>query len=96
MLLPDEVAQAHPALRGATVTCQEVVAVLADYLEATLSPDLLARLEAHLQDCAACRAYLATYRPDEVAGRRGQSRRDAEEMKARLRDFLLRELQEGR
>ena len=78
------------------MTCQEVVAVLADYLEATLSPDLLARLEAHLQDCAACRAYLATYRQTKSLAAAASRVEMPEEMKARLRDFLLRELREGR
>ena len=72
-----------------------MVAVLADYLEATLSPDL-ARLEAHLQDCAACRAYLATYRQTKSLAAAASRVEMPEEMKARLRDFLLRELQEGR
>jgi anti-sigma factor RsiW len=78
------------------VTCREVVAVLADYLEATLSPDLLARLEAHLQDCAACRAYLATYRQTKSLAATAGRVEMPEEMKARLRDFLLGELREGR
>src|SRR6185436_7959201 len=87
---------AHPALRGATVTCQEVIAVLADYLEATLSPDLLARIEAHLQDCAACRAYLATYRSTKSLAASAGRVEMPQEMKGRLREFLLRELGEGR
>jgi anti-sigma factor RsiW len=78
------------------VSCQEVIAVLADYLEATLSPDLLARLDAHLQDCAACRAYLATYRKTTALAAAAGRVEMPEEMKARLREFLLRELGEGR
>ena len=76
------------------MTCQEVIAVLADYLEATLSPDLLARLEAHLQDCAPCRAYLATYRRTKSLAAAAGRVEMPEEMKARLREFLLRELRE--
>ena len=60
------------------MTCQEVVAVLADYLEATLSPDL------------------ATYRQTKSVAAAASRVEMPEEMKARLRDFLLRELQEGR
>lgn len=44
------------------MNCHEAIDVLADYLDATLTPDVLARLEAHLRACAPCRAYLATYR----------------------------------
>jgi len=78
------------------VTCQEVIAVLADYLEATLPPDLLARIEAHLQDCAACRAYLATYRSTKSLAASAGRVEMPQEMKGRLREFLLRELGEGR
>jgi predicted anti-sigma-YlaC factor YlaD len=78
------------------VTCQEVIAVLADYLEATVSPELLARIEEHLQDCAACRAYLATYRSTKSLAASSGRVEMPKEMKARLRELLLRELREGR
>ena len=78
------------------MTCQDVIAVLADYLETTLSAELRARLEAHLSDCAACRAYLATYRKTRALAAEAGRVEMPEEMKARLRDFLLRELREGR
>jgi len=44
------------------MNCHEAIDVLADYLDAALTPDVLAQLEAHLRVCAPCRAYLATYR----------------------------------
>jgi anti-sigma factor RsiW len=78
------------------VTCKDAIAVLADYLESTLSPDLVEKLEEHLRDCAPCRAYLATYRKTKSPGRRRRPVEMPEEMKARLREFLLRQLREGR
>jgi predicted anti-sigma-YlaC factor YlaD len=44
------------------MNCHEAIDVLADYLDAALTPDVLAMLEAHLQICSPCRAYLATYK----------------------------------
>lgn len=74
------------------MTCQETIAVLGDYLEAILDPDALASLEEHLRDCPPCVAYLNTYRRSrEVAA--GVNRvAMPEEMKERLRRFLLERL----
>ena len=74
------------------MTCQETIAVLGDYLEAILDPDTLASLEEHLRDCPPCVAYLNTYRRSrEVAA--GVNRvAMPEEMKERLRRFLLERL----
>jgi len=44
------------------MTCKDAIAVLADFLEEALSPEAVRELEAHLRDCAPCRAYLNTYR----------------------------------
>jgi predicted anti-sigma-YlaC factor YlaD len=72
------------------MTCKDAIAVLADYLEATLSSELLARLEQHLRDCAPCRAYLATYRKTKSLAADASRVEMPEEMKLRLREFLLR------
>jgi predicted anti-sigma-YlaC factor YlaD len=70
------------------MTCQEAIAILSEYLEATLAQLDLAQLEEHLADCAPCRAYLATYRRTiEVGGAAGRVEMP-DEMKARLRAFL--------
>jgi anti-sigma factor (TIGR02949 family) len=74
------------------MTCRDAIAVLADFLDDALDPHAVARLEAHLSDCEACRAYLATYRRTRglvaQAGRVGMPA----ELRARLRQFLLDEL----
>jgi anti-sigma factor RsiW len=43
------------------LTCREVIARLADYVDAALDMLTRARVSAHLWICAECRAYLATY-----------------------------------
>lgn len=40
------------------LSCQELVELVTDYLEATLPPPQRLRFEEHLMRCAGCRAYL--------------------------------------
>ncbi len=77
--------------------CKEMIMdFLADYLDGTLSSDILADLERHLQDCTPCVAYLNTYK--KTRDLTGQAARVEmpEEMKVRLREFLLKQLAKGR
>ena len=39
---------------GTAISCQEVVEVITDYLEGTLSPEDVAIFEAHLAICDGC------------------------------------------
>jgi anti-sigma factor RsiW len=75
------------------MTCRDAIAVLADYLDQALAADALAELERHLADCAPCRAYLATYDKTRVIGAEAQQVAMPEEMKTRLRRFLLDRLE---
>jgi len=78
------------------MTCQDFIALLSDYLEATVTPETLAALEEHLAGCAPCQAYLRTYRRtrDVVAASERATLPDAmpAEMKSRLRAFLVAQL----
>jgi predicted anti-sigma-YlaC factor YlaD len=70
------------------MTCREAIDILADYLESTLTPAALEKLEAHLGECAPCRAYLATYkRAAELAAKVNRVEMPPE-VRQRLRDFL--------
>ena len=74
------------------LTCKEAIGVLGESLEATLGRREAADLERHLEDCAPCRAYLATYkRTKDLAARAGGARM-SDEMRERVRRFLLRSL----
>jgi anti-sigma factor RsiW len=44
------------------MVCQELVELITDYLEDSLSPAERARFDAHLATCQHCRAYLAQMR----------------------------------
>jgi predicted anti-sigma-YlaC factor YlaD len=75
------------------MTCEDAIALLGDYLEASLTPEGIRRLEAHLKDCPACRAYLNTYRRTrEVTAQLGPAEMPAD-MKTRLRAFLRKQIQ---
>lgn len=44
------------------LTCQELVALVTDYLEGALSPAERLRFEEHLAECTGCRNYLVQFR----------------------------------
>ena len=74
------------------MTCRDAIDVLADYLDGTMPADLVAELNHHLADCAACRAYLATYRATRALGAAAGRLEMPHEMRARLRLFLAEKL----
>lgn len=74
------------------MTCQDAIAILADYLDATLGPAAAERLETHLRDCAECVAYLNTYRTAPALVAKTSHIEMPPEMKRRLREFLLAKL----
>jgi anti-sigma factor RsiW len=43
------------------LTCRDLIAFLDEYVDGSLSDDRRAAFEQHLQQCRACRSYVATY-----------------------------------
>ena len=78
------------------MTCKDAIDLLCDYVEASLTPELLATLECHLADCPPCRAYLNTYRRTRDLTGHAARLPMPEEMKARLHRFLLDQLASDR
>ena len=74
------------------LTCRDVVGLLADFLERTLTEPRIVELEEHLAGCEPCRAYLNTYRRTKELTARTERAEMPEEMRKRLRDFLIRQL----
>jgi anti-sigma factor RsiW len=68
--------------------CRELIEIIDDYLDGALAPDVVAELERHLEQCAPCRAYIATYRKTRRIGAAAARVDMPEEMKGRLRRFL--------
>jgi hypothetical protein len=50
------------ASRADDLTCQQVTALLVEYVNDTLAPETRHVLQEHLRDCADCLAFLRTYR----------------------------------
>ncbi len=78
--------------RGADLTCEQVIGLMADYLESALTPEVIAELEAHLEGGEPCVAYLRTYRRTKDLTAQTERVEMPEEMKTRLRRFLLDKL----
>ncbi len=74
------------------LTCREAIGLLADYLESALSEEEIRELEEHLAGCGPCQAYLNTYRRTKDLTGKAERVAMPEEMKDRLRTFLLRAL----
>jgi anti-sigma factor RsiW len=74
------------------MTCQEAIGVLAEFLDATLDAGAARRMESHLADCDECRAYLATYRRTVGAVTASARAQMPDELRRRLRTFLIERL----
>lgn len=74
------------------MTCQDAIALLGDYLELALGAETIADLERHLGECAPCVAYLNTFRATRKVAAEAARVEMPEEMKERLRSFLLARL----
>jgi anti-sigma factor RsiW len=73
------------ASRVHALTCQQVTALLVEYVNGTLAPETRRLFQEHLRDCADCLAYLRTYR----ATIRALATVRYEDMPAALQDRLL-------
>jgi len=67
------------------LTCQQVTALLVEYVNDTLAPEVMHAFQEHLRDCADCLAYLRTYH----ATIRALGTVRYEDMPAALQDRLL-------
>ena len=70
------------------MTCREAIEKLAEYLDSELTPEALGRLEAHLEVCAPCRAYLATYRKTKALAAKVGRVEMSDSLRRRLRSLL--------
>jgi len=79
------------------LTCKDVIMdMLADYLELTFRPEVVADLERHLQACPPCMAYLKTYQKTRDLVRRSGQVAMPEEMRTILRRFVMQQLGRAR
>ena len=78
------------------MTCRDAIALFGDFLGKELGPRDRARLALHLAGCRPCRAYLRTYRKTARLAGRAATAEMPEEMKKRLRAFLVETLSRRR
>jgi anti-sigma factor RsiW len=78
------------------VTCRDAIGLFTDFLGKELGPRDRARLALHLAGCRPCRAYLRTYRKTARLAGRAVTAEMPEEMKQRLRAFLIETLSRRR
>ena len=70
------------------MTCKEAIERLVEYLDGELTAATLAEFEAHLERCAPCRAYLATYRRTDEFVTKAHQVDMPERLRAKLRTLL--------
>lgn len=78
------------------MTCRDAIALLGDFLGKELGPRERARLAFHLAGCRPCRAYLRTYRKTARLAAGAATADMPDEMKRRLRAFLIETLSRRR
>lgn len=71
------------------MTCKDLIESLAEYLDDTLAPDIVAEIERHLSGCDPCRAYLATYVKTRTISAEANRVEIPEEMKERVKRFVV-------
>ena len=76
---------------GGEVRCREILDLLADYLDGSLPPETARSLEAHLEGCAPCIAFVNTYRGTVDAVRRLSESELPPELRDRLISFLKKQ-----
>ena len=77
---------------SAGLNCREAIGLFTDYLEAAHSEQEIREHEEHLAGCGPCQAYLNTYQRTKALTGKAERVAMPEEMKDRLRTFLLRAL----
>ena len=78
------------------ITCKQLILeYLTDYLDEHLRGEALEEFQRHLEGCAACRAYLATFQKTDTIVRQAVRVEMPPEMKTHLRRLLLTHLTNG-
>jgi anti-sigma factor RsiW len=76
------------------LTCQQVIALLVEYIAEDMDPQTRTAFEAHLRDCPECVAFLATYKETIRATRAMRYEAIPEAMLTRVLRFLRRKIEE--
>jgi anti-sigma factor RsiW len=77
---------------GTPITCEQVTALLIDYVAGDLDPASTLVLEQHLQNCPDCVAFLRTYRESIRRTRTLRYEDIPEELQDRVHAFLRQQI----
>ena len=77
------------------IACVSGVELLMDYLEGVLPGDVQAALEAHVEGCARCAAFVASYRATPRILREATASRLPDDVEASLKSFVQRILRKA-
>lgn len=77
------------------MNCQELVNLLADYIDGSMDPILREELESHIELCESCMNFLKTYDTTRIVLREATVKEIPEEFVERLKCFVLRKVAEG-
>jgi anti-sigma factor RsiW len=78
----------HKKSEKAKLTCEQVTALIRDYLAGELDPDLASTFEEHLRRCSDCIAFLNTYKQTVQSVQSLSYDEIPAEMQTRVRQFL--------
>ena len=76
------------------MNCKELVYLLSDYLDGSMEEQLRQELSAHIEMCEPCLNFLRTYDKTRILSRQIQPEEIPEEMRQRLRSFVLQKARE--
>ena len=76
------------------MNCKELVYLLADYLDGSMEETLRQELSVHIEMCEPCLSFLKTYDKTRILCRQIQPEEIPEEMRLRLRSFVLQKVRE--
>ena len=80
--------QVRRTWRKEATTCQQVTALIMDYLSGEMGPETTSAFEQHLRDCPDCVAFLNTYKQTTLATRSLRHEELPLQMRLRVRQFL--------
>jgi hypothetical protein len=78
----------HVPSSKARLTCEQVTALIRDYLNEALAPEIMSTFEEHLRRCSDCVAFLNTYKQTVQAVQSLSYEEIPPEMQVRARQFL--------
>lgn len=72
--------------------CEDLVALIIDYLEGEMDPLLREEFQRHMGDCSSCLAFLETYKKTKELTKDIKCDDIPDEVKRRVREFLKKQI----